>query len=432
MKKRFSAFLLAALMVAALLPAMSFAATTTVSTAAELKDALAAVQDGGTIKLTDDIQFTASNAHYTDGTWIDGVRYTGDKSFTIDLGGHTISENGEINDYLLYFTNNGAKANEITLINGTISGGDNLWNVICVSSQVAAYPTTLNLGNGLTVNAAGANNSGEDGAIKVRGISVLNVKSGSKVTSTDAMYCVQGGVFSNDSATLNIYDGAQIDQQFENGIAVSGTAIVNIYGGNIKSEGSGVFTCTSGTPNYTISGGTIEAPLAVVACSDQSLDPNAAPSVSIVGGEIKGAVQAIDYGTPAEGAGSKMSITGGTFQTVEGGAADWTALEQFVPEHCEIDTATGKVTDPTAVTVYAGPVMNWVKVNAANNGVVKSGPLAASAGATVTLYPKAAEGYVLDTVEVLDAEGNAVELDGLKFAIPAGGVTVNATFKLAE
>jgi len=81
---------------------------------------------------------------------------------------------------------------------------------------------------------------------------------------------------------------------------------------------------------------------------------------------------------------------------------------------------------------YAGPVMNWVKVNAANNGVVKSGPLAASAGATVTLYPKAAEGYVLDTVEVLDAEGNTVELDGLKFAIPAGGVTVNATFKLAE
>ena len=41
-------------------------------------------------------------------------------------------------------------------------------------------------------------------------------------------------------------------------------------------------------------------------------------------------------------------------------------------------------------------------------------------------------GYVLDTVEVLDAEGNAVELDGLKFAIPAGGVTVNATFMLAE
>ena len=87
---------------------------------------------------------------------------------------------------------------------------------------------------------------------------------------------------------------------------------------------------------------------------------------------------------------------------------------------------------PLVRPAYAGPVMNWVKVNTADNGVVKSGPLAASAGATVTLYPKAAAGYVLDTVEVLDAEGNAVELDGLKFAIPAGGVTVNATFKLAE
>jgi len=99
-------------------------------------------------------------------------------------------------------------------------------------------------------------------------------------------------------------------------------------------------------------------------------------------------------------------------------------------------TATGSgyvnTVVPPVYPTYAGPVMNWVKVNTADNGVVKSGPLAASAGATVTLYPKAAEGFVLDTIEVLDAEGNAVALDGLKFAIPAGGVTVNATFKAAQ
>ena len=99
-------------------------------------------------------------------------------------------------------------------------------------------------------------------------------------------------------------------------------------------------------------------------------------------------------------------------------------------------TATGSgyvnTVIPPVYPAYAGPVMNWVKVNTADNGVVKSGPLAASAGATVTLYPKAAEGFVLDTIEVLDAEGNAVVLDGLKFAIPAGGVTVNATFKAAQ
>ena len=99
-------------------------------------------------------------------------------------------------------------------------------------------------------------------------------------------------------------------------------------------------------------------------------------------------------------------------------------------------TATGSgyvnTVIPPVYPAYAGPVMNWVKVNTADNGVVKSGPLAASAGATVTLYPKAAEGFVLDTIEVLDAEGNAVALDGLKFAIPAGGVTVNATFKAAQ
>ena len=111
---------------------------------------------------------------------------------------------------------------------------------------------------------------------------------------------------------------------------------------------------------------------------------------------------------------------------VEGGGSVKDILSD---EDKERDIIT--VIDPPA-PAYAGPVMNWVKVNTADNGVVKSGPLAASAGATVTLYPKAAEGFVLDTIEVLDAEGNAVALDGLKFAIPAGGVTVNATFKAAQ
>jgi len=112
------------------------------------------------------------------------------------------------------------------------------------------------------------------------------------------------------------------------------------------------------------------------------------------------------------------------------GKTDLTGMVDGVaaPAAGEIKTAPVNYVAPA----YAGPVMNWVKVNAADNGVVKSGPLAASEGATITLYPKAATGYVLDTVEVLDAEGNAVQLDGMKFKVPAGGVTVNATFKLAE
>jgi len=89
-------------------------------------------------------------------------------------------------------------------------------------------------------------------------------------------------------------------------------------------------------------------------------------------------------------------------------------------------------TDVDLDTGYNGPVMNWVKIPAVNNGVVTSGPLAASAGTTVTLYPKAADGFVLDSVNVVDMDGNQVQLNGMQFSIPLGGVTVNATFKLAR
>jgi len=128
----------------------------------------------------------------------------------------------------------------------------------------------------------------------------------------------------------------------------------------------------------------------------------------------------------------KVELTGGVKLTSANNALNVVAPAGYIVVKGGTTGAYTYEIEVAPAPAYAGPVMNWVKVNAADNGVVKSGPLAASAGATVTLYPKAAEGYVLDTVEVLDAEGNAVVLDGLKFAIPAGGVTVNATFKLAD
>ena len=84
------------------------------------------------------------------------------------------------------------------------------------------------------------------------------------------------------------------------------------------------------------------------------------------------------------------------------------------------------------VDTYGGPAMHWVNVASTTNGSVKSSPLAASEGFTVTLYPKASEGYVLDAVKVLDKDGNEVAMNGLQFQLPAGGVTVNASFKLAQ
>jgi len=62
---------------------------------ATLKEAVAGVPDGGTITLKSDIKYDSSNCE-NDGTWRDGLVYVGDKSFTLDLVGHNIYDEGDL------------------------------------------------------------------------------------------------------------------------------------------------------------------------------------------------------------------------------------------------------------------------------------------------------------------------------------------------
>ena len=101
------------------------------ATAGQLIEAVNAVEDGQVITLSDNIQFSESARTHNSGTWYDGIYYIGDKSFTIDLNGKTISQDGSVNDYLLNFKNApstntrsaDSKANTITIKNGTIDAG---------------------------------------------------------------------------------------------------------------------------------------------------------------------------------------------------------------------------------------------------------------------------------------------------------------------
>jgi len=84
----------------------------------------------------------------------------------------------------------------------------------------------------------------------------------------------------------------------------------------------------------------------------------------------------------------------------------------------------------SAKAIYAGPPMNWIKVEKTQHGTVRCGPLAVSEGARITLRPVAEEGYTLDTVKVRAArDGRILTLEELSFEMPLGGVTVIATFK---
>ena len=205
-----------------------------------LVEAVEAVEDGGTITLIANETFTAENRTYNSGTWYDGLYYIGDKSFTIDLGGFTIGQDGAVNDYLLNFKNDGTKANTITIKNGTVDAGTTAYCAICTSST-STQQITINLEN---VNIINNNSNGS--TIKVRGGAVLNVKDGTVITGEDSylgIECV--------ASTVNIYDGAEI---YMNGIssyngclvgACSG-GTVNVYGGYGKGAKGGFIAMTSG------------------------------------------------------------------------------------------------------------------------------------------------------------------------------------------
>ena len=99
-----------------------------------LAKAVAAVNDGGTITLVADEVFTENN-YYDNGGWKDGLGYSGDKSFTIDLNSKTIRQNGALNDYLIWIKNDGSKANTITLKNGTLDAGTTAYCAFATASS---------------------------------------------------------------------------------------------------------------------------------------------------------------------------------------------------------------------------------------------------------------------------------------------------------
>lgn len=73
-----------------------------------------------------------------------------------------------------------------------------------------------------------------------------------------------------------------------------------------------------------------------------------------------------------------------------------------------------------------------VNVNPAENGQVTATPTSAKKGETVTITASPSEGFVLDTLTVTDGSGNPVQVTNNSFTMPAGDVTVSATFKKAE
>ncbi|MBQ3594537.1 MAG: leucine-rich repeat protein [Bacteroidales bacterium] len=209
-------------------------------TYATLAAAVNAANEGDTITLVTDITFTEATRTHNSGSWYDGLYYIGDKSFTIDLDSYTIGHDNSVNDYLLNFKNNGAKANVINLINGTIEAG---------STAYCALATSSSNTNKITINTENINiinNNSNGSTIKVRGGVELNVNAGTVITGKDSylgIECV--------ASTVNIYDGAEIYMNGStsyNGCLVGACAngTVNVYGGYGEGVKGGFIAMTSG------------------------------------------------------------------------------------------------------------------------------------------------------------------------------------------
>ena len=226
------------------------------TTAKQFIDAVNAVEDDQVITLSDDIKFSENARTLNSGSWYDGLYYIGDKSFTIDLNGKTISQDGSVNDYLLNFKNApatntrsaGSKANTITIKNGTIDAGTAAYCALCTSS-VQENQLTINLENVTLINK---NSNGS--TVKVRGGAILNVKEGTKIIGNDSylgIECI--------ASTVNINEGAEI---YMNGtssyngclVGVGGNGTINVKGGYGKGVKGGFIAMTSGG-TINVSGG---------------------------------------------------------------------------------------------------------------------------------------------------------------------------------
>ena len=300
------------------------------ATAAQFNDAVNNVEDGETIKLFSDIVFDENARTLNSGSWYDGLYYIGDKSFTIDLNGKTISQDGSVNDYLLNFKNApatntrsaGSKANTITIKNGTIDAGTAAYCALCTSS-VQENQLTINLENVTLIN-----NNSNGSTVKIRGGAILNVKEGTNITGKNSYLGIECS-----QSTVNIYDGAEIYMEGRtsyNGclVGVGGAGTINVYGGYGKGVKGGFIAMTSGG-TINVSGGEW------IANTDGSIGDNSNLYVLTA--------QSNKYESGFAGP-SVINVTGGTFR---GGMDAW-VLNNLPGEQAELNICGGNFNaDPT-------------------------------------------------------------------------------------
>lgn len=357
-----------------------------------LAKAVAAVNDGGTITLVADEVFTKNN-YYDNGGWKDGLGYSGDKSFTIDLNSKTIRQDGALNDYLIWIKNDGSKANTITLKNGTLDAGTTAYCAFATASS-NKQKMTINLED---INLVGNNSNGA--VAKIRGGAELNVKSGTVITGKNNYVGIEAV---GNNTVVNIYDNAEI---YQNGtgsyvgaiVGASYNATMNIYGGYGKSAKCGIIVMSTGA-TINVSGGewianndgTVSNDNNAVLVSQNNRYETgwACKSIlNVTGGTFKGGYNCYGMGPGVEPDDAQINIKGGNFnadpasyvvagyEAVEENGAWTVGKPQALVDFEAAIAQGGEVTLAKDITLLESVVIEGKKVVLDLNGKTVNAPL---------------------------------------------------------
>ena len=387
-----------------------------VTTAAELVTAIKNVKDGGVIALTENLTFDKDTATSSGGSWYEGLYYVGDKSFTIDLNGKTITNDSAVNDYLMLFKNDGDKANTITIKNGTLEAASSAYCAICTSTT-STQKITINLEN---VNVIGNNSNGA--VAKIRGGAELNVKAGTVITGKNNYIGIEAA---GKNTVVNIYDGAEIYQKGTSSycgslVGVSGGATANVYGGSgVSAKGCFIAMTSGGTIN--VSGGEWIAnndgtyangnASVLIAQSDKATYNGGNSVINVTGGTFMGGYNC--YGNAAGDA--QINISAGTFNADPSTyvAADYKAVEVDGTYYVVADNVAGIVTKPETLKdalTAAGAA------GAGNTTIAFFGSIDMTG---IAWTPIKVDGY--NGADIVTIEGNGATITGLTAPLFAGG-----------
>ena len=130
------------------------------------------------------------------------------------------------------------------------------------------------------------------------------------------------------------------------------------------------------------------------------------------------------------------ATTGKVTYTLSGGAADDTVTLPVIIKSTNYADATVRVVITLTKPSYSGggsyTPSYTVSVDKTENGTITVSPKSASKGDTVTITVKPDKGYELDTLKVLDKDGDKVKLTEKNgkytFKMPSGKVTVKGSF----